>query len=126
MALRFSEICVDAHDATSLGTWWAEVLGWRHEIDADGDVVLHAPAGAGPNWIFLAVPDDKVVKNRLHLDVRAAPGLQGDERMAALEAECERLTALGAARVKRFEPEPPMSGGFIVMQDPEGNEFCLD
>ena len=46
--------------------------------------------------------------------------------MAALEAECERLTALGASRVRRFEPEPPMSHGFIVMQDPEGNEFCLD
>jgi len=72
------------------------------------------------------VPEGKVAKNRLHLDVRAAPGLEGEERMAALEAECERLTALGASRVRRFEPEPPMSHGFIVMQDPEGNEFCLD
>jgi len=58
--------------------------------------------------------------------VRAAPGLEGVERMAALEAECERLVALGATRVRRSEPEPPMSQGFIVMQDPEGNEFCLD
>ena len=72
------------------------------------------------------MPEGKVAKNRLHLDVRAAPGLEGEERMAALEAECERLTALGASRVRRFEPEPPMSHGFIVMQDPEGNEFCLD
>jgi predicted enzyme related to lactoylglutathione lyase len=46
--------------------------------------------------------------------------------MTALEAECERLVALGASRVKRFEPAPPLSGGYIVMQDPEGNEFCLD
>ena len=46
--------------------------------------------------------------------------------MAALEAECERLVPLGATRVRRHEPEPPMSGGFIVMTDPEGNEFCLD
>jgi hypothetical protein len=46
--------------------------------------------------------------------------------MAALEAECERLAALGATRLQRFEPAPPMSAGFIVMQDPEGNEFCLD
>jgi predicted enzyme related to lactoylglutathione lyase len=46
--------------------------------------------------------------------------------MAALEAECDRLTALGATRVRRYEPAPPMSFGFIVMTDPEGNEFCLD
>ena len=45
--------------------------------------------------------------------------------MAALEAECDRLVALGATRVRRCEPAPPMSGGFIVMTDPEGNEFCL-
>jgi hypothetical protein len=46
--------------------------------------------------------------------------------MAALEDECERLVALGAKRIRRFEPEPPMSAGHIVMNDPEGNEFCLD
>ena len=46
--------------------------------------------------------------------------------MAALEAECARLVALGAARVSRFEPDPPTSAGFIVMTDLEGNEFCLD
>lgn len=75
---------------------------------------------------FAQVPEDKSAKNRVHLDVRAAPGLEGDERMAALEADCERLVAIGATRVRRFEPEPPMSKGFIVMADPEGNEFCLD
>ena len=62
----------------------------------------------------------------MHLDVRAAPGLEGDARMAALEAECARLVALGASRLERHEPAPPMSNGFIVMHDPEGNEFCLD
>lgn len=46
--------------------------------------------------------------------------------MAALETECERLVALGATRVRRFDPEPPMGAGHIVMSDPEGNEFCLD
>jgi hypothetical protein len=49
-------------------------------------------------------------------DVRAAPGPRGDEWMAALEAECER----------RDEPAPPTSAGYLVMADPEGNEFCLD
>jgi hypothetical protein len=46
--------------------------------------------------------------------------------MAALESECDRLVALGAKRVSRAEPEPPLSAGHIVMTDPEGNEFCLD
>ena len=46
--------------------------------------------------------------------------------MAALESEAARLVALGATRVSRSEPAPPMSHGFLVMQDPEGNEFCLD
>jgi predicted enzyme related to lactoylglutathione lyase len=46
--------------------------------------------------------------------------------MAALETECGRLVALGATRVRRYEPDPPGSAGFVVMTDPEGNEFCLD
>ena len=84
------------------------------------------PAGAGPRLFFQRVPEGKIVKNRVHLDVRAAPGLEGDERMAALEAECERLVGVGATRLERYEPEPPLQSGHIVMQDPEGNEFCLD
>jgi hypothetical protein len=84
------------------------------------------PDGAGPRLFFQQVPEGKTAKNRLHLDVRSAPGLEGDERMAALETEADRLVALGATRVSRSEPAPPMSHGFLVMQDPEGNEFCLD
>ena len=72
------------------------------------------------------MPERKQAKNRVHLDVRAAPDLDGDERMAALEAEAERLVALGAARLARHEPAPPLDAGHIVMIDPEGNEFCLD
>ena len=74
---------------------------------------------------FQRVPEGKTAKNRVHLDVRAAPGLDGEGRLTALEAECERLVGLGATRVERHEATP-MSGGHIVMQDPEGNEFCLD
>jgi hypothetical protein len=63
----------------------------------------------------------------VHLDVRTAQHLRGAERMAALEAECARLVGLGATRLTRFEPDSsPGEVGFIVMQDPEGNEFCLD
>ena len=84
------------------------------------------PADERPRVFFQQVPEPKSAKNRVHLDVRAAPGLAGDDRMAALESECERLVGLGATRVQRFEPAPPMSAGHIVMTDPEGNEFCLD
>lgn len=87
---------------------------------------IEDPEGQGPRLFFQQVPEGKVAKNRVHLDVRAAPGLSGDERMAALETECHRLVALGASRLRREEPAPPMSDGFIVMADPEGNEFCLD
>ena len=83
------------------------------------------PDGAGPRLFFQKVPEGKSAKNRVHLDVRAAPGLEGDARMAALEAKCAELVALGATRLRRLEPTP-MEAGTIVMQDPEGNEFCLD
>lgn len=72
------------------------------------------------------MPEGKTVKNRLHLDVRAAPSTQGDERMTALDAEATRLVGIGATRVRRVDPDGRMETGFIVMQDPEGNEFCLD
>ena len=83
------------------------------------------PSGAGPRLFFQRVPEGKVVKNRLHLDVRAGAGLAGEERLAALEAECARLVPLGAVRVRLL----PADGGnesCLVMQDIEGNEFCLD
>lgn len=73
-----------------------------------------------------AADEGKQAKNRVHLDVRAAPDLEGDERMAALEAGAERLVAQGATRLGRHEPAPPLDAGHIVMADPEGNEFCLD
>ena len=68
---------------------------------------IEDPEGHGPRLFFQQVPEDKATKNRVHLDVRAAPGLQGDERLAALEAERRRLVALGATRVRRYEPAPP-------------------
>ena len=71
------------------------------------------------------MPEGKTAKNRVHLDVRAAPGLQGDERMAALEAEAERLVAPRRHPAERHEPGG-VSAGHIIMGDPEGNEFCLD
>ncbi|MEU4812789.1 VOC family protein [Nocardia fluminea] len=151
---RHIQITFDAHDPAGLSTFWRDALGYVHpgppgvEVPAGVDPLavwdqflarlgvpaeernaksaIEDPEGHGPRVFFQRVPEGKVAKNRVHLDVRAAPGLQGDERMAALEAECARLVALGGQRVERFEPEPPMSAGWIVMTDPEGNEFCLD
>ena len=79
----------------------------------------------GPRLFFQQVPEGKAVKNRVHLDVRAAPGLTGTEREAALDAECERVVALGATVHERLEPDA-FNDLCIVMQDIEGNEFCLD
>ncbi|TDC53932.1 VOC family protein [Jiangella ureilytica] len=151
---RHVQITFDAHDPRALSSFWRDVLGYAYPAPPGADLpdgadplaawdefltrigvpeeqwnsrsAIEDPDGDGPRLFFQQVPEDKVAKNRVHLDVRAAPGLEGDERMAALEAECDRLVALGATRVRRFEPDEPWSGGFIVMTDPEGNEFCLD
>ena len=151
---REIQVTFDAHDPQALSSFWREVLGYVHpappgvELPDGADPqaawdefleragvpedqrntrsAVEDPDGNGPRLFFQQVPEGKVAKNRVHLDVRAAPGLTGDERMAALEAECNRLVALGATRIRRFEPEALMSEGFIVMADPEGNEFCLD
>jgi hypothetical protein len=96
------------------------------EDERNSRSAIEDPDGLGPRIFFQQVPEGKTAKNRVHLDVRAAPGLQGEERMAALGAECDRLVALGATLERRFEPEPPMSAGHFVLTDPEGNEFCLD
>jgi predicted enzyme related to lactoylglutathione lyase len=111
VALKFDEICIDAHDAGALGAWWSQVLGWPHDVDSDGDVVLHTPPGAGPNWLFVAVPDDKVVKNRIHFDFRP------DDQ----QAEVERVLALGARPVDIGQGDE----SWVVLADPEGNEFCI-
>ena len=89
MSLKFDEICIDAHDATALGAWWATVLGWPHDNDDGGDVRLRPPPGAGPDWMFITVSDEKVVKNRIHLDFRP------DDQ----QAEVERVIGLGAKHV---------------------------
>jgi catechol 2,3-dioxygenase-like lactoylglutathione lyase family enzyme len=151
---RQIQVTFDAHDPRALSTFWRDVLDYVHpgppgvELPEGADPLaawddflarigvpeaqrntrsaVEDPAGQGPRLFFQQVPEDKVAKNRVHLDVRAAPGLQGDERMAALEAECDRLVALGAKRLHRQEPAPPLEFGHIVMADPEGNEFCLD
>ncbi|MFJ1458855.1 VOC family protein [Nocardia sp. N2S4-5] len=143
---RDIQITFDAGDPAALSAFWAEALGyqlqkppggfesWDQALEAMGvpperrndASALSDPEGTGPRLFFQRVPEGKTAKNRVHLDVRTAPGLEGDARMAALEKEAERLGALGATRLERHEPQPPLGYGHIVMADPEGNEFCLD
>lgn len=144
-AIEF-QVTFDSHDPGAQALFWAEALGYRLQPPPGGfetwDAALDAwgvaPADrnsrsaavpcegdSGPRVFFQRVPEAKSVKNRVHLDLRSAPGLVGDERMEALESECARLHALGAQRVRRVEPSG-IDAGFIVMVDPEGNEFCLD
>ncbi|GLI00592.1 hypothetical protein Pa4123_58680 [Phytohabitans aurantiacus] len=66
-----------------------------------------------------------MVKNRVHLDVRVGTGLVGDERVAVLEAECARLIPLGASRLHLLQADED-NESCLLMQDVEGNEFCLD
>ncbi|WP_445258815.1 VOC family protein [Nocardioides aurantiacus] len=144
--LREVQVTFDAADPGALAAFWCEALGYEVEPPPAGfdswDAALTAwgvpqelwnsrsaarpVGGSGPRLFFQRVPEGKTAKNRLHLDVRSAPGLTGDARMAALEAEAERLVALGASRDHRVDPDGRMELGFVVMTDPEGNEFCLD
>ena len=143
---RDVQFTFDCADPAVMATFWAEALGYQLQAPPEGfeswEQALEAmgvpperrndasaavdPEGVGPRLFFQRVPEGKQVKNRVHLDVRAAPGLAGDARMAALETEAQRLITHGATRLERHEPSPPLSMGHIVMADPEGNEFCLD
>jgi Glyoxalase-like domain len=139
------QVTFDSADPGAHAAFWAEALhyvqappprgfdSWDDACDAWGlpaerrndRAALVDPEGAGPRLFFQKVPEPKTAKNRVHLDLRAAAGVPREGRSDALEAECARLVALGARRVRRMEPDG-IDDVCIVMQDPEGNEFCLD
>ena len=137
------QVTFDCAEPERVARFWCEVLGYVVPPPPEGfatwgdfDCALPPerqgsrfacmdPSGAGPRLFFQRVPEGKVVKNRLHLDVRVGTGLVGEERVAALEAECARLVALGAARVRLLLANGD-DESCLVMQDVEGNEFCLD
>jgi predicted enzyme related to lactoylglutathione lyase len=116
--LRIQAIDIDAHDALAQAQFWAAALGWRLSgPDEDGEVVLEPPAGSAedgvvPDLLFLPVPESKTVKNRIHLDLRPL-----DQA-----AEIARLEALGARRTSVGQGDEV---NWVVMADPEGNEFCM-
>ncbi len=111
MASYIKNLTFDCGDALRLAEFWAATLGSDVDEDSTAEkAYVEAPGWGGPNMWFNAVPEPKTAKNRMHLDLRA-PG--------AIPDEVQRLTALGATVVNAGED-------LVVMQDPEGNEFCVE
>lgn len=112
---------IDCHDPGTVATFWNEALRWGGAAVAPDDSgAICGPPGGGAYLEFIRVPDDKVVKNRVHLGCTA--GALDD-----LPAELDRLTLLGAtlAWEEAFPPEVAAVYRNLVLRDPEGNEFCL-
>ena len=117
MTIRIQCVCLDSHDPLRLAAFWAEALGWRITFEEPDQVALEPPAGSRedgvvPDLLFLLVPDSRVVKNRLHLDLR--PSDQS--------ADVQRLIDLGATHVDVGQTS---ESTWVVLADPEGNEFCV-
>jgi catechol 2,3-dioxygenase-like lactoylglutathione lyase family enzyme len=114
MTSRIAYTCIDAADPPGLADFWCSVLGW-HVVEQSGDGVRITGAdGMVPVVDFLPVPETKTVKNRLHFDLRA----DGTDT----SAELRRLLGLGATRI---DVGQPATATWVVLADPEGNEFCL-
>jgi hypothetical protein len=111
MVAVIKSVSFDAADAFALATFWAAVLGSDVDEDSTADKAFVEAAGwGGPNIWFTRVPEARAAKNRMHFDLRA-PG--------PVQAEVARLELLGATVLQRYEH-------YTTMQDPEGNEFCVE
>jgi catechol 2,3-dioxygenase-like lactoylglutathione lyase family enzyme len=114
MTSRLTSISIDATNPRVVADFWCAVLGW-HVIEEDDEGIGIGPSdGPWPAIEVFAVPEGKSVKNRLHFDLRA------DGVSTALELE--RLLALGA---RRTDVGQGSDVSWVVLADPEGNEFCL-
>ena len=119
MTSRLFDITVDCGDAPSLAWFWAQALGWHLFYD-DDPVVVVAPAfpptaAMRPAMLFIPVPEGKTAKNRMHLDLEPTDRTRDEE--------VERLVGLGATVLDdRREAD---GSGWVVLADPEGNEFCV-
>jgi hypothetical protein len=111
MTLEWEQTIVNARDPGKLGSWWREALGWVVVNDDPDEFEIRPAADRLPGLLFVPVPELKTSKNRLHLDFRP------DDR----DAEVDRLLALGATRSDVGQGEQT----WTVLQDPEGNEFCI-
>ncbi|WP_327666805.1 VOC family protein [Streptomyces sp. NBC_00485] len=112
MAVSLHHLVVDAHDLLGLARFWCRVLDWKVLSEREREVVIGPDEFASTGICFMPVEDPKRIKNRLHFDL--APDDQG--------AEVERILALGARRVDIGQGD---EAGWVVLADPEGNEFCV-
>ncbi|MGW4207336.1 VOC family protein [Lentzea sp. NPDC004789] len=142
-SIKKFQVTFDCAEPERVARFWCEVLGYvvpppppgfaswdefDRSLPAEHQGSAFAcvdPTGEGPRLFFQRVPEGKVVKNRVHLDVRVGTGLVGSERLAALQAERDRLVALGAKQVL-LQRADGMNESCIWMEDVEGNDFCLD
>ena len=135
------DIVVDCARPASLARFWAEVLDdyavapydeaelarlrskGINDPEDDPTVLVESLPGIRPRLFFQRVPEGKTAKNRVHLDVDAAPGVPfGDERRHAVRRRADEVIALGATKLGEGDE---LGSFWIVLQDPEGNEFCL-
>ena len=140
---RTVQVAIDCADPAALAGFWAEALGYVRQPPPEGHdsweswlremgipesewnsvSALVDPGGQGPRFYFQRVPEEKALKNRLHLDLRVSDRrTPPKERRRVIEPEVDRLVGLGASVVG---PKEERGEYWVVMQDPEGNEFCL-
>ena len=117
--LRIQCITIDSKDPKKLAEFWAAALDWKITYEDENEVSIELLDGSSevgriPDILFIKVPDEKIVKNRLHFDMRPQ-----DQ-----EAEVIRLEALGAKRIE-IGQSAYQGTTWVVMADPEGNEFCV-
>ena len=111
MGLRIGWLTIDSHDVKKMADFWEQAIPSKRTYEEDGEIVITTNDG-GWNILLFRAPDEKVVKNRLHLDL-----IPDDQ-----DAEVARLEALGARRVDIGQQEDV---SWVVMADVEGNEFCV-
>jgi hypothetical protein len=111
MALEWEQVIVDATDPVALGRWWADALDWVVVNDDPEEFEIRPTPERLPGLLFVRVAEPKTAKNRLHLDFRPLDR----------DAEVARLVALGATRQDVGQGEQ----SWVVLADPEGNEFCV-
>jgi len=134
------QVAVDCAQPFRLAQFWTEVLGYEtadppddHESwesfsaaeasrPGEGWCCIVDPDHRGPRLLFHSVPEPKTVKNRLHLDVWVDQPDPSVERRGLISAEADRLLSIGATHVRTRDDDGDF---YIVMQDPEGNEFCI-
>jgi len=123
MTVRIRTITFDCQDPYQLVSFWSQVTGFKEDPD-DINLPEHTEAllrgqDGMPNLLFIRVPEGKQVKNRVHLDLTPV-----DAEPETRDAELARILALGATIVD--DRRRPDRNGWIVLADPEGNEFCLE